>query len=156
MERRDVANKSDPGRLQLAQQRMQQTPSANSAGSHNLVDANSRGSSHIGATSENQVHQGSQTVGSASSHDGGNSQGQEPERTAAAEGNVNNTQDQPPQNPTVADGAHIPLRRNGGLGWAASVASAFDAAKDIMEALRNKHQNLAGELEVRDNCPWFT
>ncbi|KAK6922606.1 Phosphatidylinositol 3-/4-kinase, catalytic domain [Dillenia turbinata] len=31
-----------------------------------------------------------------------------------------------------------------------NTASAFDAAKDVMEALRGKHTNLAGELEVRN------
>lgn len=148
MERRDVANKSEYGRnIALAQQRMQQAASANTAASHNLVDANSRGPTHLGATSESQVHQGSQTSGTAGSHDGVNSQGQEPERPAAMDGNVNNAHDQPPQNPTVAEGTHNLLRRNGELRLA-TVASAFDAAKDIMETLRNKHQNLASELEV--------
>ena len=33
-------------------------------------------------------------------------------------------------------------------GYMASVAAAFEAAKDIMEALRNKHTNMANELEV--------
>ncbi|CAL9045632.1 unnamed protein product [Musa banksii] len=148
MERRDFANKSEYGRnIALAQQRMQQAASANTAASHNLVDANSRGPTHLGATSESQVHQGSQTSGTAGSHDGVNSQGQEPERPAAMDGNGNNAHDQPPQNPTVAEGTHNLLRRNGELRLA-TVASAFDAAKDIMEALRNKHQNLASELEV--------
>ncbi|KAL9691495.1 hypothetical protein QQ045_011919 [Rhodiola kirilowii] len=40
------------------------------------------------------------------------------------------------------------MRRNGALGFIASTASAFDAAKDIMEALRSKHANLASELEI--------
>ncbi|XP_042382892.1 transcription-associated protein 1-like [Zingiber officinale] len=148
MERRDVANKSDYGRLQLAQQRVQQAATANNACSHNLVDGSQRGASHLGVTSETQVHQGSQSAASVGSHEGANSQGQESERSGTMEGNANSVQDQPPQNPTSAEGAHIPLRRNGGLGWVASVASAFDAAKDIMETLRNKHQNLASELEV--------
>ncbi|XP_042425801.1 transformation/transcription domain-associated protein-like [Zingiber officinale] len=147
MERRDVANKSDYGRLQLAQQRMQQVAMANNAGSQSLVDGNQRGTSHLSVASEIQTHQGS-LVASVGSHDGVNSQGQESERSGTMEGNANSVQDQTPQNPISAEGAHIPLRRNGGLGWVASVASAFDAAKDIMETLRNKHQNLASELEV--------
>lgn len=34
------------------------------------------------------------------------------------------------------------------LSWVTSATSAFDGTKDIMEALRNKHTNLANELEV--------
>ncbi|XP_074572437.1 uncharacterized protein LOC141828947 isoform X1 [Curcuma longa] len=148
MERRDVANKSDYGRLQLAQQRMQQAAIANNAGSQSLVDGHQRGTSHLSVTSESQTHQGSQSVASVGSHDGVNFQGQESERSGTMDGNANSVQEQTPQNPTAAEGAHILLRRNGGLSWVASVASAFDAAKDIMETLRNKHQNLANELEV--------
>jgi hypothetical protein len=34
------------------------------------------------------------------------------------------------------------------LSWVTYAASTFDGTKDIMEALRNKHTNLANELEV--------
>ncbi|EHA8588761.1 hypothetical protein COCNU_scaffold006566G000100 [Cocos nucifera] len=149
MERRDVANKSELGRnIALAQQRMQQAVSGNAAGSYNLSDGNARGPSHVGSTSESQVHQGSQSGGVGGSHDGANSQGQEPERSSTIEGGVSAGHDQPPQSSTVTEGSQIGLRRNAGLGWLASAASAFDAAKEIMEALRNKHPNLASELEV--------
>lgn len=49
---------------------------------------------------------------------------------------------------TISDGGQNALRCTGALGLVASAASAFDAAKDIMEALRRKHTNLASELEV--------
>ncbi|XP_038988658.1 transformation/transcription domain-associated protein-like isoform X2 [Phoenix dactylifera] len=149
MERRDVANKSELGRnIALAQQRMQQAVSGNNAGSYNLSEGNARGPSHVGSTSESQVHQGSQSGGVGGSHDGANSQGQEPERSSTIEGGVRTGHDQPPQTSIVTEGGQSGLRRNAGLGWVASAASAFDAAKDIMEALRNKHPNLASELEV--------
>ncbi|KAG1327763.1 Phosphatidylinositol 3-and 4-kinase family protein with FAT domain [Cocos nucifera] len=151
MERRDVANKSELGRnMALAQQRMQQTVSGNNASLHNMSDGNARAPSHGGGTftSENQVHQGSHSGGVGNSHDGANSQGREPERPATIEGGVSTGCDQPPQNTTVTEGSQIGLRRNPGLGWVASSASAFDFAKEIMENLRNKHPNLASELEI--------
>ncbi|XP_008795100.2 transformation/transcription domain-associated protein-like [Phoenix dactylifera] len=150
MERRDVANKSELGRnIALAQQRMQQAVLGNNAGSHNMSDGNARAPSHSGSTltSENQVHQGSHPGGVGGSRDGANSQGREPERPATIEGGVSTGCDQPPQSTTVTEGSQIGLRRNAGLGWVASAASAFDSAKDIMETLRNKHPNLASELE---------
>jgi len=151
MERRDVANKTELGRnMALVQQRMQQAVSGSSAGSHNLSDGNARASNHVGSTltPEGQMHQGSQSGTVSGSHDGGSSQVQEPEKPTIGEGSGNAGQDQP-QSSTITDGGPIPVRRNSNIGWAASASSAFDAAKDIMEALRNKHPNLAGELEVK-------
>jgi transformation/transcription domain-associated protein len=110
LERRDVANKSEFGRMAMAQQRMQQNV------------ANAGGAENQGQTS--QTH-----------HDG------ESERSTAGENND-------PQNPTSNMNDQNILRRNGALGLVASAASAFDAAKDIMESLRSKHNNLASELEV--------
>lgn len=155
MERRDVANKSEINRnLQIAQQRMQQTVSGAGAGSLSLPDGNARIANHVGGAiaSDSQVHQGSQTGGVGVSHDGGNSQAQEPEQSTAIEGNTHAGHDQPlPSSSSVVDGGQGSLRRNSGVGWVASAASAFDAAKDIMETLRSKHTNLASELEVRFN-----
>lgn len=134
LERRDVANKSEFGRIAMAQQRMQQNVSGAGGGS----------------ASENQA-QGSQSGGAVGPHDGGNSQVQESERSTAVEGNVHSGNDQALQqgSSNINDGGQNPLRRNNGaLGLVASAASAFDAAKDIMEALRSKHSNLASELEV--------
>lgn len=44
----------------------------------------------------------------------------------------------------------LALRRSAssGIGWPSSTISAFEAAKEVMEALRLKHSNLAIELEV--------
>ena len=95
----------------------------------------------------NQVHQGNQADG-AGSHDGGNSQVQESERSTAGDGNVHVGNDQLLQQSSSAiNDRQNALRCNGALGL---VASVFDAAKDIMEALRSKHTNLASELEVKN------
>ncbi|KAJ6816627.1 putative transformation/transcription domain-associated protein [Iris pallida] len=150
MERRDVASKTELGRnMALAQQRMQQAVSGSSAGSHNLSDG-TRAANNIGSTlaSDIQIHQGTQSSSVSGSHEGGISQGQEPEKSTTMEGGANTGHDQPPQSATVTEGGPIPIRRNSNLGWVASASSAFDAAKDIMEALRNKHPNLASELEA--------
>lgn len=159
MERRDVTHKAEYGRNFALAQRMQQAASVNSAGSQNLVDGNARAPNHLSSgnlTPESQVHQGgAQSAGGSSGpHEGGNSQGQETERSAAEGGAGTTSHDQPPQSSVASEGSQIPLRRSGGAGalsWVAAAASAFEAAKDIMEALRNKHNNLANELEVR-NC----
>lgn len=154
MERRDVANKSELGRnMALVQQRMQQAVAGSSTAPHHLSDGNTRPSNHVGNTlaSEGQIHQGPQSGSISGSHDGGSSQGQEPEKPATIDGSSNAGHDLPPQSSTATDGGTIPVRRNSNLGWVASAASAFEAAKDIMEALRNKHPNLASELEVKDN-----
>ncbi|GKF55538.1 hypothetical protein Tco_0165878, partial [Tanacetum coccineum] len=49
----------------------------------------------------------------------------------------------------MSDGGQNAMRRkrNYAMGLVAFAASAFDAAKDIMEALRSKHTNLASEFE---------
>ncbi|KAI0530691.1 hypothetical protein KFK09_000238 [Dendrobium nobile] len=146
MERRDVANKSEFGRNStLAQQRMQQTGS----GSNGMSDGSGRGLNHVGSglPSESHIHSGSQNGSTSGSHDGGGTQGQDSEKPANAEAAVNAGHEQPPQ-AVVQENNQLPFRRNTALGWAASATSAFDAAKDIMEALRNKHPNLASELEA--------
>lgn len=63
---------------------------------------------------------------------------------------MNTSNDQSVQQSSSAtnEGGQNAMRRNGALGLVASAASAFDAAKDIMETLRSKHTNLASELEV--------
>lgn len=151
LERRDVANKSELGRIAMAQQRTQQSVSGTtSVGSlGGLSDGNSRvqGPGGSNLPSDIQVHQGSQP-GGIGSHDGGNSHGQEPERSTIAESSIHNGNDQPLQQVSGNEGGQNTLRRPGALGFVASAASAFEAAKDIMEALRGKHANLASELEV--------
>lgn len=151
LERRDVANKSELGRMAMAQQRTQPNVPTSSAGSLGLVDGNARAQSQSGGIlpSNNHIHQGTQS-GGAGSQEGGNSHGQEPDRPTAGESNVHTANDQPLQqsSSTVGEGVQNVMRRNGALSLVASAASAFDAAKDIMETLRSKHANLASELEV--------
>lgn len=136
----------------MAQQRMQQTVSGASAGSVGLADGSARMQSHSGCSvaTDNQGQQSTQSSGPIGTHDGGASHGQESERSTAAESNIHAGNDQTPQqsSSTLNDGGQNALRRNGALSLVASAASAFDAAKDIMETLRSKHSNLASELEV--------
>ncbi|KAI3989472.1 hypothetical protein MKX01_022747 [Papaver californicum] len=148
LERRDVANKSELGRsLAMAQQRMQQNTSGAGSAPLGLTDGNSRIQNHVVGSESHQVHQSSQSGGASGSHDAGNSHGQEPEMSTPMETNVHAGHDQPmPQSSNVNEGSQNTLRRN--IGLVASAASAFDAAKDIMETLRGKHTNLASELEV--------
>ncbi|CAI0392859.1 unnamed protein product [Linum tenue] len=153
LERRDVANKSELGRLAMAQQRIQQNAIAAGAGSLGLTtDGNGRVQVQGGGilSSDNQAQQG-HSGGGMPSHDGGNSHGQEPERPTPSESSGHGGgNDQPLQqtSASMSDGAQNAVRRNGAMGLVASAAIAFDAAKDIMEALRSKHTNLASELEV--------
>lgn len=153
MERRDITNKSELGRSIAMAQRMQQAVSGTSGGPHGLPDGAARGPGHESATT-----QGSQS--GSTSHDGGNAPGSESEKPTAAEGGAGTLHDQPLQNPpSISESGQNTLKRSGPLGYVASAASAFEAAKDIMEALRNKHSNLANELEVTSasqNIPSIT
>lgn len=151
LERRDVANKSEYGRMTMAQHRMQQNVSgAGSSASIGLVDGNARVAGQSGGqlASDNQLHHVTQSGGGVGSHDGSNNQVQEPDRAAAVEGNMPGTEQSLHQSSSSNDTSQNALRRNGALSLVASAASAFDAAKDIMETLRSKHTNLAGELEI--------
>ncbi|KAL0350434.1 UNVERIFIED_CONTAM: Transcription-associated protein 1 [Sesamum radiatum] len=152
LERRDVANKSEYGRMAMAQQRMQQNVSGvGAAGSMGLPDGSTRVAVQGGGAivSENQLHQGAQSAGGLGSHDGSSSQVQETERQGAAENSMPSGNDQSlHQTSSSNEGGPNVLRRNNAMGLVASAASAFDAAKDIMETLRSKHTNLASELEI--------
>lgn len=150
LERRDVANKSELGRIQMSQQRTQQSVSGTSGGSlGGLADGNARlqGPGGSALSSDIQVHQGSQSAGGIGSHDFRNSHRHE---SAGAESSMHNGNDQSFQqgSANLNEGALNTLRHAGALGFVPSAASAYDAANDIMEALRGKHANLASELEV--------
>lgn len=147
LERRDVANKSEYNRMAMAQQRLQQNIASNNANaSMGMADGNARVAGQSGGqiASDNQLHPGTQPSGSAVSHDGSSSRAQEPERSSA-EGNMAGGDQTQHQASASGDGGQSTLRRNGAL---TLIASAFDAAKDIMETLRSKHANLASELEI--------
>ncbi|KAK9136460.1 hypothetical protein Syun_015790 [Stephania yunnanensis] len=153
LERRDVANKSEFGRsIAMAQQRMQQNVVGANTTSLGGADGNARVHNHGGGpmSSDNQVTQAPQSGGANGSQDGGNSHGQDPERSSSIEGNVHPGHEPPLQQTasSINEGGQGTLRRNGALDLVSSAASAFDAAKDIMEALRSKHANLASELEI--------
>ncbi|CAM8985650.1 unnamed protein product [Rhodiola kirilowii] len=148
LERRDVANKSELGRLAMAQQRMQQNTSNAGTGFLGLPDGGTRGANEPALSTDTQTAHGNQSSG-VPSHDSGNLHGHELERSAATDNNMHTGADQTMQHnsSSTGDGGQN-LRRSGALGFIASAASAFDAAKDIMEALRSKHSNLASELEI--------
>ncbi|XP_020600148.1 LOW QUALITY PROTEIN: transformation/transcription domain-associated protein-like [Phalaenopsis equestris] len=144
MERRDVANKSDFGRnISSAQHRIQQAISGSNG---SMSDGNGRGLNHV--PSESLIHAGPQSGSNSVSHDGGSSQGQDPDKPANSDAAVNSGHEQTPQAAAAQENNPLAFRRNTALGWAASAGIAFDAAKDVMEALRNKHPNLASELEA--------
>ncbi|XP_010444949.1 PREDICTED: transformation/transcription domain-associated protein-like [Camelina sativa] len=137
LERRDAVNKSELSRIVLAQRMQQNVPGVSAVhGGGNLP-------------SETQIHQGAQTSGAVgTTRDNGNPHAQESER-AAMENNVNSGNDQPmnQSSSTINENSQHAVIRDG-ASLAMSAAGAFDAAKDIMEALRSKHNNLASELEV--------
>ncbi|XP_010526797.1 PREDICTED: transformation/transcription domain-associated protein-like [Tarenaya hassleriana] len=128
LERRDAVNKSELGRMVMAQRMQQNAHGASSGhGGGNLpMDA--------------QIHQGAQTSGT---HEGGNPHGQQESERSTAENNVNPGNNDQPMH---GENSQNTVRRGASL--AISAASAFEAAKDIMESLRSKHNNLASELEV--------
>lgn len=136
----------------MAQQRMQQNVSVTGSGSVQLTDGIARAASQGGVSlASNQAHQRSQSSSAVGSHGNGYLQIQESERSSAVEGSMRaggNYQPLQQTTSTISDGGQNALGRNGSLGFVASATSAFDAAKDIMEALRSKHTNLASELEV--------
>ncbi|KAG6397579.1 hypothetical protein SASPL_143748 [Salvia splendens] len=142
LERRDVANKSEYGRIAMAQRMQQSVSGVGTTGSIGLADGSARVQGGSAIVSENQP------AGSIGSHDGNSSQGQEGERSATAEGVMASGNDQSLHQSTSNNEGQNALRRNGAMGLVASAASAFDAAKDIMETLRSKHNNLASELEI--------
>jgi transformation/transcription domain-associated protein len=149
MERRDVANKSDMNR-NIALQRMQQAMSVAASGSSHTGNVPTPDGNPRSVTGH---HAGPVVIPDAHFHEGGSSvQGHlEAERSGPAD-----SHDQAQHN--VPDGGgQMQLRRtnNAGAGNAGSAANlvasaltAFEAAKEIMESLRNKHTNLANELEV--------
>ncbi|CAH9105798.1 unnamed protein product [Cuscuta europaea] len=152
LERRDLANKSENNsRTAMAQQRMHLNVSAaNVTAPMGLADGNARvtGQTSSSVTHSN-VSQGTQAGGGIGSNDVSSSQIQEPERSTNVEagGMLSGTDSSLHQNSTSVDGQNS-SRRNTTLGLVPSAASAFEAAKDIMETLRSKHTNLASELET--------
>lgn len=95
--------------------------------------------------SEAQIHQGAQRSRAVGAHDGGNSHAQETERSTV-ENNVHSGNDRPMNQSSSENSQHEAIRNGASL--AISATGAFNAARDIMEAIRSKHNNLAGELEV--------
>ena len=92
---------------------------------------------------------------SASNNSQDNASGQTGSNTVTHEGVANSTQEERAPAGDTSGSDNIPgtgdqgiARRNMVSGWPGSAVSAFEAAKDIMEALRAKHPNLASELEV--------
>ncbi|GAB2260071.1 hypothetical protein Droror1_Dr00010926 [Drosera rotundifolia] len=145
LERRDVANKSELGRIAMAQQRAQQ---GTSSGAFGMSDGHARMQSQGAMSSDNSAQQTPSGPGMAP-HDVGTSNNQEQERSGIEGGmHPGNEPHMQQASSSMNEGSQMALRRNNALSLMASAASAFDAAKDIMEALRSKHSNLASELEI--------
>ena len=100
---------------------------------------------HGGGNLPSETHQGAQISGAGGTHNSGKPHGQESERSTA-ENNVHPGNDQSMHQSNSTNRENT--ARQNGASLAISAAGAFDAAKDIMEALRSKHNNLASELEV--------
>ncbi|CAN8229179.1 unnamed protein product [Cochlearia groenlandica] len=130
LERRDAVNKSELSRVVLAQRMQQNLPGSAGRGGGNLL-------------SETQILQGAQASGAV-----GNPHVQESERSTV-ENNMHSRNGQPmnQSSSTISENSQHTAIPNG-ASLVISAAAAFDAAKDIMEALRSKHNNLANELEV--------
>ncbi|KAK4773935.1 hypothetical protein SAY87_028954 [Trapa incisa] len=138
LERRDVASKSEFGRMAMTQQRIQQNAPGSAAGS--------LGHGGPALLPDSQAHQSTQPPNTGMGpHDGGT--GQEPEKSATENSSIHSGNEQQ-SSANMGDSSQSASRRSSVLGLVASAASAFDAAKDIMEALRSKHSNLASELEI--------
>lgn len=148
MERRDIANKTEGGsRSSLGQHRTLQSISGSGGGSHGMPDGNAKPFNQMSGNLSSDVQTQSSQSNVGTSHDVGNTQGQENERSTASEGTANAGHDT--QVPISESGQNT-LRRNYGFGRVVSATGAFETAKDIMETLRNKHSILASELEVTD------
>ncbi|KAL1316607.1 hypothetical protein AAHE18_15G078400 [Arachis hypogaea] len=100
----------------MVQQRAQQSVSGSSGGSlGGLADGSTRvqGPGGTALSSDVQVHQSSQSAGGSGigSHDGGNSHGQEAERSTSAESSMHNGNDQPLQQGTAKSQTSMKLGR---------------------------------------------
>uniref|UniRef100_A0A7I4F837 Non-specific serine/threonine protein kinase n=1 Tax=Physcomitrium patens TaxID=3218 RepID=A0A7I4F837_PHYPA len=157
LERRDIANKPDMMRG-TSNRTLAQVSSTNVSNFANSSDVAASPATNSNDTSSsiqmplsNSGTQGNQG-GSASLQSGTESStitGQETERgSSVGEPSGSNISG------TSMPGEHQTLRRLNSATWPNSptgpspAVGAFEAAKDIMEALRTKHTNLANELEV--------
>ncbi|KAJ3683868.1 hypothetical protein LUZ60_014095 [Juncus effusus] len=128
MERRDVANKSDMGRFQRLQQ-VHQAMSAAASHPSNVAGQDP----HDGGNNNNAASQQENVPEGGGPHD-------QSQQQNMPEGNVGQVR-RVSNNAAAAAGGNL-------VSWVASATSAFEAAKEIMETLRNKHTNLANELET--------
>lgn len=163
LERRDIATKAELANrgAQAAQSRVQSVPVAPGATPANSADSgpvpSTSGNSALTADAApgnqlpivNTATQGGNVPQAQSAgHDAGSNTGQEGDRGQSVEGASGPGPD--PSQPANGgqNESQLGLRRSVGTGWP-SPGAAFEAAKDIMEALRGKHANLATELEVQ-------
>ncbi|KAJ7563398.1 hypothetical protein O6H91_03G108600 [Diphasiastrum complanatum] len=162
LERRDIATKAELARSSSNTQARPQGPNAGSSAtstmsSESIMIVSTSGSNNLNVeVMPNQGSTGIQGTQGASANlsqtgvsDVSGNSGQDSER-GGSDGNI----------PAVSEVSHsgsagpatdsqVALRRAIGNPWQGQAAvSAFDAAKDIMEALRSKHANLASEMEV--------
>ncbi|KAF9619194.1 hypothetical protein IFM89_005748 [Coptis chinensis] len=148
LEQLDVCNRTVHERnVGLAKQRMHKNTSGPSTGSIGLADGDGRVLYHTERKSTSDNHQDPQGTLSVGSHHGRNSHEKEHERFTPTEGSTLARPAQMLQKiSSAAD--QCSARHNSALVPAASATSVYDAAKDIMDALRSKHSNLAAEPKI--------
>ncbi|KAH7432383.1 hypothetical protein KP509_07G020000 [Ceratopteris richardii] len=134
LERRDVASKAEHARASAPQARVQSSVVSGAistgAGTDNNLGASGNTPQEMATGGQGASHSSHETGGAA----------QDGERAAISDASGSEV--------GVPSGDQSSGRRNIGLGWPGAAVTAFEAAKEIMEILRTKHQILAGELEV--------
>ncbi|KAH9312040.1 hypothetical protein KI387_027075, partial [Taxus chinensis] len=149
LERCELANKSElERRAASSQKRAQQiTAYIASSASINSVESNLL-TSNTSSSNLPSDFASSQVMQLSVSHDCSNVQGQESGKAQQIDGDVPTGSESSQTNSASINDSQARIRHNAGLNWGASAATAVDAAMDVTEFLKNKHTNLADELEV--------
>ncbi|KAG6555625.1 hypothetical protein Mapa_002860 [Marchantia paleacea] len=160
LERRDIATKAELARgAAAATQARVQALAAPPSGASQAAPAEGGNNPSSGTAPASAIDPGPNNQGNNQSSQPGNlsqaatdnsvnaNPAQESERGSAG-GDASGGTNEP--NQTSAGESQPSIRRPSGSNWAgpSPAVTAFEAAKDIMEALRTKHTNLATELEV--------
>ncbi|KAK1363493.1 Histone acetyltransferase SAGA, TRRAP/TRA1 component, PI-3 kinase superfamily [Heracleum sosnowskyi] len=150
LELHKILQKFETGRTEMSQQNMQLNVS--SSGSDILSDGiTGLASQRCGPlASDSRVQQGGRSSGIVEFPHGRSSYMQEPDSSSVIQDGMHAGNHIPLQHSasTITDSNLNSLGNNDVFGLNASAVKAYDAAKDIMGTLQNKHTNLASELEV--------
>lgn len=160
LERRDIATKAELARgAAAATQARVQALGAPPSGASQAAPADSgnnpsAGTAPAGAADPGPNNQGNNqssqpgNVSQAATDNSANANPSQESERGSSGGDASGGTNEP--NQTSAGESQTSVRRPSGSNWAgpSPAVTAFEAAKDIMEALRTKHTNLATELEV--------